>query len=134
MKSIFELKTKTTVDLAVFERMKEKATEMLSEAEKSQYTQAVVLLSVSGNEYGAIIKDALSEEKEDEAFLIQKIREAKDTEICCALCMWHDKSIDIPSFALRKLILAANPNNSKTLIYVMTANGVSVIKLSETIK
>ena len=134
MGSIFELKTKTAIDLPVFERMKEKAIKLLSDAEPGQYTQAVVLLSALGNEYGAVIKNALSEEKTDETRLIQKIKDAKDTEICCALCMWYNKSIDIPSFAFRELLFTLNPNNSETSIFVMTADGVSKIKLSKTMK
>ncbi len=131
---LFELKTKPTINLAVFERMKGKAIDLLSNAEHGQYTQAIVLLSISGNEYGAVIKNALSEEKTDEAFLIQIIKDAKDTEICCALCMWYDNSIAIPSFAFRELLFTINPKNSETLLFVMTADGVSGIKLSKTME
>ncbi len=134
MGSLFELKTKTTIDLAIFDRMKVKAIDLLSNAEHGQYTQAIVLLSISGNEYGAVIKNALSEEKTDEACLIQIIKDAKDTEICCALCMWCDKSIDIPSFAFRELLFTINPKNSEASLFVMTADGVSGIKLSKTMK
>ncbi len=134
MESTFELKTKTTVDLAVFERMKEKATELLSNVEHGQYTQAIVLLSVSEKEYGTVIKNALSEEKADEAYLIQRIKDAKDTEVCCALCMWQDKNIDIPSFAFREWLFTLDPKNSETSLFVMTADGVSKIKLSKTMK
>lgn len=134
MQSIFELKTKITLDLTVFEHMKETAMELLSNAEKIQYTQAIVLLSAAGNEYSAIIKNALSEEKTDEASLLRKMKEAKDDEICCVLCMWQDKCIDIPSFAFRKLLFALNPKNSEASLFVMTADGVSEIKLSSTMK
>ena len=134
MRSMFELKTEAIIDMAVFERMKEKAIKLLSDTEDGQYTQAIVLLSASGNEYGAVIKNALSEEKVDEAFLIQKIKEAKDTEIRCALCMWSDRAIDLPSFAFRKLIFNLNSKNSETALFVMTADGASAIKLSATMK
>jgi len=43
MQSLFELKTKTMLDLTIFECMKEKAIELLSNSEKNQYTQAIVL-------------------------------------------------------------------------------------------
>ena len=134
MRSIFELKNKTAIDLAIFDRMKQKAIELLSDAECDQYTQAVVLLSALGNEYGAIIKNALSEKKKDETHLIHKIKDQKDTEIRCVLCMWHDQSIDIPSFAFRELLLALNRKNTETILFVMTASGVSGIKLSGTMK
>ena len=134
MQSIFELKTKMTFDLAVFERMKKTAIELLSNAEKSQYTHAVVLLSAAGNEYSAIIKNAVSEEKADETSFLRKIMDAKDDEICYVLCMWQDKCIDIPSLAFRKSLFTLNQKNSEALLFVMTADGVSGIKLFTTIK
>lgn len=134
MKSLFELKTKITPDFTVFECMKEKATEILSDTEKSQYTQAIVLYSAAGNEYSAVIRNALSKEKKDETSLLCKIQEAKDSEICFVLCMWQDKCIDIPSFDFRKLLLDLNENNSESTLFVMTADGVSGIKLSATMK
>ena len=134
MESLFALKNKSTIDLAIFEHMKGIAIHLLSNATHGQYTQAIVLRSVSGKEYGAVIKNALSEEKADEACLIQRIKDAKDTEICCALCMWYDHSIDIPSFACRKLLFALNPRNSETSLFVMSTDGISKIKLSQTMK
>ncbi|MBO5415249.1 MAG: hypothetical protein J6A83_01305 [Clostridia bacterium] len=134
MQSLFELKTKITPDLTVFECMKEKAIELLSDAEKSEYTQAIVLYSVAGNAYSTIIRNALSEEKADEASLLRKIQEAKDNEISFVLCMWQDKCIDIPSFAFRKSLLELTEKNSESTLFVMTADGVFGIKLSATMK
>ena len=134
MQSLFELKTKISPDLTLFECMKEKAINLLSDTEKSQYTQAIVLHSAAGNEYSTIIRNALSEEKADEASLLRKIQEAKDDEISFVLCMWQDKCIDIPSFAFRNLLLKLNEKNSESMIFVMTADGVSGIKLSATMK
>ena len=133
MKSLLELKTNKTPDLTVFACMKEKA-ELLSDAEKNQYTQAIVLYSAKGNEYSTIIRNALSKEMADEAFLLGKIQEANDSEIDFVLCMWQDQWIDIPSFAFRKLLLDLNEKNSESALFVVTADGVSEIKLSETIK
>jgi len=134
MRSLFELKTKIMPDLTMFECMKKKAIELLSDAEKSQYTQAIVLHSSTGNEYSTIIQNALSEEKADEASLFCKIQEAKDYEICFVLCMWQDQRIDIPSFAFRNLLLDLTEKNSESTLFVMTADGVSGIKLSATLK
>ncbi len=134
MKSLFELKTKIAPDLTVFERMKETAIELLSDAEKSKYTQAIVLYSAAEKEYGTIIRNALSEEIADAASWLRKIQEAKDSEISFVLCMWQDKSIDIPSFAFRNLLLCLNDKNSESTLFVMSAEGVSGIKLSATMK
>lgn len=134
MKSLFEPKTKTVPNLTVFDSMKDKALDLLSHSEKSQYTQAIVLRSAGGNEYSTIIRNALSEDKMDEKSLLRKMQEAKDSEICFVLCMWQDNCVDIPSFAFRKLLLESNEKNSDTTLFVMTADGVSEMKLSVTMK
>ena len=135
MQTLFELKTKLTIDMAVFEQMKKTAEAELSKAEAGQYVQTVVLLSAKENEYSTLIKNALSKEKADETAFLEGIKNVNDTEICYVLCMWQaDKCIDIPSFDFRKLLCALNPKNTEALLFVMTANGVSGIKVSTTMK
>ena len=134
MKSIFEPKNEFALDLTVFESMKEQAAKLLAGIEKSEYTQALVLLSANENTYSSIIKNALSEEKADEASLLQQIQDAKDEKIKFVLCMWQDKSIDIPSFSFRKSLLKANEKNAESMLFVMTTDGVSATKLSATMK
>lgn len=134
MRSLFELQTKATIDLTIFSRMKEKAIDLLSNCDHGKYTQAIILFSSSEKVYEAVIKNALSEEMIDEVCLIQKIMNAENTEICYVLCMWHDKSIDIPSFAFRQLLLALNPKNSAASLFVMTTDGVSAVELSTTME
>ena len=135
MQTLFELKTKLTIDMAVFEQMKKTAEAELSKAAAGQYVQAVVLLSAKENEYSMLIKNALSKEKADETAFLEGIKNVNDTEICYVLCMWQaDKCIDIPSFDFRKLLCALNPKNTEALLFVMTANGVSGIKVSTTMK
>ena len=135
MQTLFELKTKLTIDMAVFEQMKKTAEAELSKAVAGQYVQAVVLLSAKENEYSTLIKNALSKEKADETAFLEGIKNVNDTEICYVLCMWQvDKCIDIPSFDFRKLLCALNPKNTEALLFVMTANGVSEIKMSTTMK
>ena len=135
MQTLFELKTKLTIDMAVFEQMKKTAVAELSKAAAGQYVQAVVLLSAKENEYSTLIKNALSKEKADETAFLEGIKNVNDTEICYVLCMWQaDKCIDIPSFDFRKLLCALNPKNTEALLFVMTADGVSGIKVSATMK
>ncbi len=105
------------------------ANTILKNAECEQYTQAIVLLSATGKEYSAVIKNVLSEEKTDEKILLDTLKEAKDTEIRYCLCTWCDGSIDIPSFAFRNMLCELNPKNSETLSFVRT---ISTKKLSET--
>ncbi len=104
------------------------ANTILKDAECEQYTQAIVLLSSNGNEYSAIIKNALSEEKADEKALLELLKKADDTEIRYCLCMWQDGSVDTPSFAFRNMLCELNPKNSEAQSFVMT---VSAKKISE---
>ena len=134
MHTLFELNTKIDVDAAAFERMINAAEAELSKAEKSQYIQAIVLLSVKGNEYSTLIKNALSKEKSDETALLKRIKDLNDTEIRYALCLWQDGSIDIPSYWFRKSLCALDPKNTETLLFVMSTDGIGGIKVSTTMK
>ena len=134
MQSIFELKEKITFDLTVFDQMKQKAEELLSNIDKSKYTQVIVLLSAKENEYSIVVRDALSKQNVDENLLLFKLQEAKDSEICFVLCMWQDSCIDVPSFNFRKLLLGLNEKNSETTMFVETADGISGVKLLSTMK
>ena len=130
MHTLFELNTKIDVDAAAFERMMNAAEAELSKAEKSQYIQAIVLLSVKGNEYSTLIKNALSKEKSDETALLKRIKDLNDTEIRYALCLWQDGGIDIPSYWFRKSLCTLDPKNTETLLFVMSTDGIGGIKVS----
>lgn len=132
--SLFELKNPIAVDLCLFEKMKKTATELLNDAEKGQNTQAVVLLSAKGNEYGTVIKDTIAEDISDEMALIESLKAADDTEIKYVLCMWQGNAIDIPSYRLREMLRELNCQNAESLLIVMTFDGISGIKLAETMK
>ena len=134
MHTLFELNTKIDVDAAAFERMMNVAEAELSKAEKSQYIQAIVLLSVKGNEYSTLIKNALSKEKSDETALLKRIKDLNDTEIRYALCLWQDGGIDIPSYWFRKSLCTLDPKNTETLLFVMSTDGIGGIKVSTTMK
>ena len=132
--SLFELKNPIAVDLCLFEKMKKTATELLRNAEKGQHTQAVVLFSAQGNEYGAVIKDTIAEDDSDEVALIESLKAADDTEIKYVLCMWQGNTIDIPSYRLRKMLRELNCQNAESVLLVMTFDGISGIKVVETMK
>ncbi len=134
MRSLFELKTRLPFDSTVFCRLKETATGLLRDVERSRYTQAIVLYSVTGNQYGAVISNALSEEMTEETTLLNKAILARDTETRYVLCMWQDQSIDIPSYAFREKLCACNPKNKDSLLFVMTSDGVAGITVATTMK
>ena len=97
MQTLFDIKTRLPIDVDVFEEMRKMAeAELSSNTEAGKYTQAVVLLSAKGNKYRVRIQNALSEEKEQETSLFERMRNLNDTEIYYVLCMWQDKYIDIP--------------------------------------
>ena len=124
----------TNIPFKSYEQMKSKAKKLLSDTGHTQYTQAIILFSAKRNEYCKVIKNALSDEKTDETELINKVNEAKDTEIAFVLCVWHNGCIDLPSFSFRKMLISLNEKNSETLLFVMTAGGISARKLSSTMK
>ena len=134
MQYLFDPKIKNAPDFEIFKSMKEKAIELLSNTENCKYTQAIVLRSSKGNEYGTVIRNALSKERYDEQVLLQKIQDANDSTICFVLCMWQEQCIDIPSYDFRKALLELNEENAEAMIFVMTACGASEIKLLSTMK
>ena len=134
MQSLFELKAKMPIDSNVYENMRKTAAALLHDAERGQYTQAIVLYSATGHEYSVSVKNALSDEKTDETALLEKLQKANDTEIRYVLCTWQDGGIDVPSFGFRDMLCKQDPLNSDAIAFVMTANGVSGVKISETMK
>ncbi len=72
----------------------------------------------------------MTEEKE----LIEKLKAAGDTEIRYVLCMWQDNSVDIPSFAFRKMLCELDQKNQEAALFVMTTEDISAIKMSVTMK
>lgn len=134
MQPIYELNSQTTIDPSVFEQIKNTTEKLLSHANNDQYTQAITLVSSLGNEYSAIIKNALSEEMADEKSLLEQLTNANDTEICYVICIWKDGGIDLPSMAFRKLLCTLNSKNSEALIFVMTKDGISARIISSTMK
>ena len=134
MHALFELKNPLPFDRNLFENMKKTALKLLDGAEKGQYTQAIVLSSATGKEYSVRINNALSQEKTDETALFEKIQESGDTEIGCVLCMWQDHGIDVPSYAFRESLCSLDPQNSESLLFVMTADGVAAVKMSAVMK
>lgn len=121
-------------DSDIFEKMMGTARDILNNAEKGEYTQAIVLLSANGAEYAALIKNALSEDKSDEKALLERLTIANDTEIEYLLCLWQDGGIDLPSYRFREMLYETDQRNTECKIFVLTQNGTSVVKLEKTIK
>ena len=134
MKTVFELNNGLPFDRTLFERMQKTASDILNNATKEEYTQAIVLLTSKGKEYCAVIENALSEDKIEESSLLGTLISEDDTEIYRILCMWQDGGIDLPSYTFRKMLCESNSKNLESGIFVKTNDGYSVIKLSVTLK
>lgn len=134
MRSIFEITNKMDFDPAAFEKMKALATETLSNAKVGQYTQAIVLFSESEALYGAVIENALSQERADERELLEKLKTNGDARIRYCLCMWQDGGIDIPSVAFRRMLLDLDKENYRAVLLVTTVDGICGIELGATMK
>ena len=134
MKTLFELKNHLPFDTDLLERLQKAASIMLKSAEQGQYTQGLILISSTEKEYSAVIKDVLSEEHAEEKALLEELKANHDTTIDYILCMWQDGCIDIPSWAFRKMLCSLDPKNADARLFVTTKNGVSVIKLANTMK
>ena len=128
------MKTKFPYDAEIFENMNKKAESLLQNAEKGEYTQAIVLYSATDKEYSMIIQNALFVEKTDELALLEQLKTSKDTVIHYVLCMWQDGSLDLSSYAFRNMLFSLDSQNANSLMFIMTADGVSVKKLSATVK
>lgn len=133
MRTFFELKNPLPFESDTFDKMKDAAFEILQGAEKGQYTQAIVILTASGNQYSGVIQNAISVDKTDQTKLIDRLVEAKDTEIHRILCLWQDGGVDIPSFDVRNRLCRLNSANFDAGIFVMAKDGYSVIKLGITL-
>ena len=132
----FVLRASVPFDEHALECMRERATILLHETKhmSERYTQAIVLVSAKGMEYGAVIQNALSKEKEDETALMEMLSLQGDTEIRYVLCMWEDGGIDVPSMAFRQMLLTLDPKNAESVLLLMTDNGVQGVQLSKTMK
>lgn len=131
--ALFDIKDTAPFDAVVFETMLTAAQKALDNVVPQKRTQAIVLRTAKKNQYVSVISDALSDGKAEERELIGKMVSGEDTEVTDILCMWHDGSVDLPSFAFRNMLCQANANNRNAGIFVFTANGYSTLKLVHTL-
>lgn len=118
----------------IFDNMLSTAKEILADAEKSEHTQAVVFLTSSKKEYYVLINNALSPDKECECDLVANLKANEDTEISYILCMWHEGSVDLPSYDFRKMLLQMDEKNANSEIFVLTDSGYQTKLLEITMK
>jgi len=116
-----------------FYSMKACAEHALKALAPKENRQAIVLYTKNGNQYSAVIENALSEKGSDERALLQKLNAEADTEITDLLCLWQNGSIDLPSYRFRKQLIACNKTNQNTKIFVLSSHGYQAVALKKTI-
>ena len=131
--SLFEIKHPLPFDVDRFEKMYRAAKDALKKAVVEANTQVIVLWSAKESIYSEVITNALAKEQTEEAVLLDRLRTARDTEICRVLCMWHDGTVDIPSIAFRERLAEVDPRNSDAGVFVRTREGYSLIQLAGTV-
>lgn len=99
------------------------AEELLKNADKKQYTQAIVLYTNNNIGCGVLIENALSEDKSDEKSLFDLLKSKNDTKVNSLICVWHDGCVDLPSYSFRKMLLELNPENEEAKIVFPKENG-----------
>lgn len=134
MQSLFEVQNPMSFDSEALAKMYNTAKDLLRDAVPRQYTEAIVLLTATGKEYGTVIQDAISKTKSDEKSLLRKLSVASDTEVRYVLCMWASGGVDIPSYDFRKMLYELNNKNEDAGILIRTKDGYSAMKLGITLK
>lgn len=107
---------------AIFEKMSNVARNALRNISAESNTQVIVLHSASGQIHYRVVADALAEAHTEERELIENAREDAQGRVEHILCMWHDGSIDLPSYAFRKALLSLNGENAWTQIFLLGEN------------
>lgn len=106
----------------------------ISHISAQQYTQSIVCITASGNIYHTVLDNACTKEKSAEKAFLQSLVDKNDTVINKIVCIWSDKSLDVPSHDLREMICALHPDNANAGMLLQGDGGYVIKKISETIK
>lgn len=105
----------------------------ISNVSAQQYAQSIVCITASGNIYHTVLGNACTKEKNAEKAFLQSLADNNDTVINRMVCMWSDKSLDVPSHDLREMICALHPDNANAKILLQGDDGYVIKKISETV-
>ena len=117
---------------APFESMAATAARYLMQAPMGRNTQALVLLSAQGKLYAACIADACTAQHCEERALLEQMALAEDTHVTHLFCMWQTGEVDLPSLAVRRMVMEMNAQNRDTELLVRTQNGYTSVRLLRT--
>lgn len=114
---------------AALESALSKAKSLLSENPSA--AQVNLLMTANERIYSFLRRGWDDETQENEC--LRQLQEAENTQVVSILCMWQDLTIDMPSYALRKKLLAMNAANGETRLLLRGENGINSIPLAQTL-
>ena len=101
--------------------------------EKAQTVRNEYVLTAKGTVYSVSFQNGHSAiEAEGVIKLFIEKKKNSDAKIERLICMWHDGSIDLPSFAFREALVAAEGSNLSAKMLLSGLNGyvVKTVKAS----
>lgn len=69
---------------------------------------------------------------QEEARFVQALQARQDAALELLVCVWADGSIDLPSMHLRRLLLAACPENARARMPLQGQGGITVRTIGQT--
>lgn len=101
--------------------------EASKEADKLFDGNVVVMLTAKGSVICVPFQDLSSSVNTESAIkALLEIKKNEDAKIDRLICMWHDGSIDLPSYAFREALLSVNRTNFSTKILLNGLTGYIV--------
>ena len=113
------------------EKMFELARELLAERPVGELTQAVVLAKDTGELVGARLETPLDAELREERALLDRFGGGAAAAV---LVLWGDGSVDLPSIALRRLLVERCAENENAGILLLSEAGYVSVPLGNTMK
>ncbi len=103
------------------------------EVEKLSDGEVVVILTAKGTVDSISFQNIHSASEAENAmkFLIEK-KKSREDEIERLICMWHDGSIDFPSYSFREALVAIDNKNLSTQMLLNGLNGYVIKTVKET--
>lgn len=110
---------------------------LLSEAQKTNEQlsegNVVVMQSEKGNVYSIVFQNTDSAVDADGGLkLFVELKKNCDTKIERLLCMWHDGTLDLPSYAFREMALKFDRGNLSAKILLCSLNSYTVRNIGMT--
>lgn len=95
---------------------------------------SIALITANQKIYSAVIQDALDQSENCEVtHLLEKISENGDKRITEFVYIWHTGGLDLPSYAVRKILYDFSENPEEMIMYLNGEKGVVAIRMAKTL-